>query len=351
MREGKKTLKISNKISGVNIQEFKKPLVKADRLICGLDSVSATTLKDSIDVKRNQNGEITEKEFEHLIYQGLWNFLNLNRPWIATKMKTKESDLILAHIEIIKIELDHHSVINPTGFSGEVVSFYLQGTFVSHETMPFLRTLRSWSEHMIICEEGAALAHNILGEETDIAAFCRENSTEIFLAGEQKIFYLDEIPLGMKHLASFIEEKFSVEESVAKELIVYYTQHGVSKHLEHLFKERFNEFVSNLFIDIEKTLSKNKKLKTETGKRKPMVHINFDNAISEPNRLLNKTTRGTVNLLEQKLRHRDFIIMPEEERTNISVIGLFLYPYSQKTLEFANQLLRRRAKWLIANTF
>ena len=350
MREEKKTLKIINKITGSNIQEFKKPLLKADHLICSLDSASATTIKDFVEVKRNQkNDEITEKEFEHLIYQGLWNFLNLNRPWIASKMNTKESDLILAHIEIVAIELDNHSVINPIGFSGETISFCFQGTLVSREIMPFLGTLRNWSEHFVVCEEGAALAHFIVGEGMDIAAFCGGDSTEIFLAGERKVFYLDEIPLGMKHLASFIMEKFSVTEDVAQELIVYYTQHGVSKHLEHFFKEQFNEFVSNLFSGIDKALVKNKKIKSEKEKRKPVVHLNFNNAVSEPHRLLNKATRGTINILEQKLNHTDFSIIPEEEKTNISIVGLFLYPYSQKTLEFSNQLLHRRAKWLIAN--
>ncbi len=350
IKERGKTLHIFNKISGSNIQEFKKPLLKADRLIYGLDSKSATTLKDFIDVKRNRKeNAITERELEHLIFQGLWNFLNLNRPWIARKMETKESDLILANIEIVGIELDGNKVINPTGFPGETVSFCFQGTFIPREIMPFTETLRAWSQNMTICEEGAALSHFMLGDEMDVTAFCREEATEIFFAGERKVCYIDEIPLGTKHLLSFLVEKFSVNEEVAEELMIYYTQHGVSKHLEHFFREQFNEFVSDLFVGIENTLSKNRKQRAEKEKRKPTIHLNFKHAISEPNQLLNKNIKGTVNLLEQKLHHMDFSIIPEEEKTNISVIGLFLYPFSQKTLESTNQLLHRRAKWLIAN--
>lgn len=350
IKEDKKTLRIFNKILGSNIQEFKKPLLKADRLICGLDSKSATTLKDFVDVKRNKKeDDITEKELEHLIFQGLWNFLNLNRPWIAQKMKTKESDLILANIEIVSIELDGNKVINPMGFSGEMVSFCFQCTFIPREIMPSMETLNTWSQNMMICEEGAALSYFMLGDEIDVTAFCREESTEIFFAGERRVSYIDEIPLGMKHLSSFLVEKFGVGPDVAEELVVYYTQHGVSKHLEHFFKEQFNGFVSDLFLGIETILIKNRKSKTEKEKKKPIIHLNFKNAIAEPHRLLNKNTRGTINLLEQKLHHMDFSILPEEEKTNISTTGLFLYPFSQKKLEFANQLLHRRAKWLIAN--
>lgn len=349
IKEEKKELRIFNKVFGTRIDEFKKPFLKADRLICGLGSDLATTLRETVDVARkDEKEEISEKELEHLIFQGLWNFLNNNRLWISEKMKTKETDLVLAHMEVISMELDGHSVIHPAGFSGKTLSICFQGTFISRETMKLVSSLHSWSQKVLVCEEGAALAHFVSeNEKNEIAAFCHEESTAIFFAGENKLFYLDEISLGMKHLSSFVQEKFGVSGETAEKLIVYYAQHGVSKHLERLFKEQFNSFVSDLFSEIEGALSKNKKVKSEKGKM--IIHLNFNYAVSESRRILNKTVKGTMNVLEKKLGHSGFSIFPEEEKSNISTAGLFVYPFTQHTLAFANQLLHRRAKWLITN--
>jgi len=112
----KKRIKLVKRRKIKNFDKLRKPLAFIDRLVVALDSRHATTLESVVRLKRSKPQEIiNEGELDHLVFRGLWEFLNRYRSWVGKKMGVSDLDLVLSDVQIREVNLGSHRVFNPTG--------------------------------------------------------------------------------------------------------------------------------------------------------------------------------------------------------------------------------------------
>jgi len=117
----------------------------------------------------------------------------------------------------------------------------------------------------------------------------------------------------------------------------------VARFIDRLLGEEFKKFLENL----ERFYSK------KAAGHRPIVHFNFRFNLPAYSSWL-QGFRGQRILFDELAAEQGFKIVHHRRgwvrdflKTNNSILALLTHQYSYPQYEFLNQLLRRRAKWLI----
>lgn len=321
---------------------FKRPLMKRGRIVLSLSGRNATTIENSVSIPReNASEEISEEELEQLLFKGFWSFLNAHRAWTAKKMEASDTELVLANIEVADIAVGPHNVVNPVGLKGRSLRIRLRGTFVPRDLLPLIEALRGKTGELTVVESDAALS-SFLPSEKGVALFCERDHVTVFSVAPEEQRYLRTLAWDMSGFFTGLGEDFGVDALTGERLFEWYTERGMSPRLAGMVERRLR----NVFGDLFERLMRAERRKLARFSRAPF-HVNcyFPMPKSDEWFTIRKTAK--LNSLE---RRREELGIALTEPIPFSTALLFFYPISHPKREVLDQMLRRRAKWLIAYT-
>ena len=345
--EEEKKLEITHKRHYSSFDEIRKFFLRRDFIVLALSGDFSTTIEGSMVVPReNGTEQISEEELEQLIFKGFWGFLNEHRAWTAKKMETTDVDLVLANIEVAEITLGKFNVVNPIGLKGKNLRIRFRGTFVPRALLPVIAMLRERTNELYVMEADAALS-SFLTDEKGIALFCKTDYATVFSVSAEGHRYLRKIPWNLSGLFEKIQNDFGTEEGVAQELFACYARNGVSPRIEI----RMEKYMRDAFSDLFSLFLKSEGRRLARFPRLP-IHINCYFHMPNSDKWLTMKKRTELHSLDQRIKKLGISISDTKKNTRISFSTtlLFFYPTSYPKHEFLDQMLRRRAKWLIAYT-
>lgn len=338
-----KKIQILSTLTAKTISEIKSPLFyRNNQLILALNSESATTIESVVCVKRMSLREpITEGELEQLVFQGFWEFLNANRIFASKKMQIADLDLLLADFEIADLSVGKYRVINPIGLVGGPIIIRFRGTFVPRNLIDDIVKLKKITYNITVLERGAALSTIIAGKQ-HLAGFCENKKTIIFLAHENKIAFESKINWGVLNLIHTIADVFSVDENVASIILNLYLQDKISKKMSLRLSKITQKEISNL---INMIYAEHKEL-TSGALRNVILNLHFPFSTPKIHKWFDKKRAIQTKSFEENLNKLEFSIYGEA--ASLHTKALILYANLRPKYEILNNLLKRRAKWLIA---
>lgn len=302
---------------------------KINRLILILDSKKASTVQSVITLKRPQMAApVNENELDQMISKSFWNFLNRYRRWGAQKMEQRDSELILADVGIIGLKIGGQKVFNPLGFRGRDFSIFLKGTFVGREVLSWFDNLRSDCEVFIV-EKGASF-YNFLSKRHPFLAVCGDSETGIFALSGGDIFFRRKIDWGYKDILGEFEKNLSLNEETARRLMEPYLKGLISEKVRRFFsriwQNQFDKFVKKLNL------------------AKASFVFDFPLPAGErwTERFQSRSFSPAAYLIENGFKLEGLTARP-------TVLASLLDSYRRPEYNHLNQMLKRRARWLIPN--
>ena len=329
-----------------SLDKLKKPFWQTDRFILGLDPSSATTIESVVRLKRSRPQEIiNEAELDHLIFRGLWEFLNHYRGWAARKMKISDLDLILAGIEIRDVGLGTHRVFNPLGFKGPDFFLRFRGTFVPRSLLEVISPFKKWTEDFMVIELPCVVSASI-PEYKDFVVHTADLKTSVFAFKDEENLFFRELPWGFLKVLGSVARHFGTDEETAQLIIGRFLKGEVSERVHRAVESLINrEF--RVLLDMIGSLY-NKSVIRE----KPTVYFNFLFNLTPPEFLFGSNRMRPVNF-KKWLEIQGFSLVCKvrelDNRLLENPLAIVSHPYHYHHYEPLNRLLRRRAKWLVVH--
>ena len=240
LHERRGVLRVSRRTSKIPLAEVKKSILPVSSCVVGLSSSSAVTIEDIVAVERSSaTDKILKEELEHLLFQGLWKFLNEHRPHAGKRLDVPESKTVLANIEIIDAGVDGKSVSRVLHTCGKKISFRLRGTFVSESKLEFFESLHErFSAQVFATECGAGLAFfgkTHFPKKKAVVISGREK-TNIFSVKENMLSFKKSVLWGTEKILAVIEKEYSVSRDVALSLLKMYLSEEMSPKMLASFR-------------------------------------------------------------------------------------------------------------------
>jgi len=343
----KKKIKLVKRRKIKNFDKLRKPLAFIDRLVVALDSRHATTLESVVRLKRSKPQEIiNEGELDHLVFRGLWEFLNRYRSWVGKKMGISDLDLVLADVQIREVNLGSHKVFNPTGFKGREVLFRFRATFVPRSMADLVSKFRSWASDLLVVENHSIVSLSI-PEPTDFVVHLAETRTCVFASRPEERLYCKECLWGAKNIPRAIANTFSVDEDVAQAIVGRYLENGVSPKVARIVDALIrSEF--RILLDMLNSIYN----KRENFLVRPAIHFNFKSFVPRPEYLFSNNRLKSVDFANWALREgysfvgsgKKYFSSPLHQGT----VALLQHSYTDAHYDFVNRLLKRRVRWLVS---
>ncbi len=341
--EGKSVAVLSS-VFVSDARRFFHPLKVGESIEVALGSAHATTVEASLSLARDNAATIiTENEMDHLVFKGLWEFLHQHRAWAAKKMKISDLSLVLASIEVKDVMLGSHHVFNPIGFKGETVTLRLRGTFVARELLPVLERVKSWGTLTVI-EEGVALADAIPQDECFVVCADRK-TTSVFWKGRGVIRYVEEIAWGTELFAKALGESLGLEYDTAVRILTYVSERGASpsvmRHCDSVLRKQYDALYDAVHSEA---------LKKKAGVKRAEVFFYFKD-MTIP-RFLADAVKGREIRIDEYMERAEYSIETKKRTVfdpamSQTTLALLLSAEHVPKYDFLNQLLLRRARWLI----
>jgi hypothetical protein len=325
---GQALLKKQNKIKTLDdISKSLLPKFVYDKIILALRAESVVTIESSVPVFRvHQDELIDEGELDGLLFHALWSFLNKFRPLAAKKLNTSELDLVIANIAVFGVRLQGHNVFNPLGFSGKEIEFSFRVSFISRSLLPVLEQIAKRSEiGPIVAERGAILAS--MASKPGIFFDVDATKTLWYEIGNECGFrgFFD---WGYLNIYSSLGNMFGVSPLYASNLVSRFSSHRISLRMkgviEKVIREEYKKFKD--YADASLMLEHHELLRGE-GR---VIHFEEEHVSS-------------IFFSDERYKISDDTLFLGQ--TIFS--ALVLFPYVHPQYEYLNQLLRRRAKWLV----
>lgn len=312
------------------------------RGIVVLDGRRAATVAAKARIRRTDgNRPIDEGEIDTLMFKALWEFLNHYRPWAAKKFGVADLDLALASIEVVDVLLDGHRVLNPLGFKGSLFEAGFRGTLVVRSFTEALGRFRGWVDEFVIAERGSGLAEIALRTDGSLFVDVGTERAQVFAHRDESVAFLRELPWGTGAISSAVSDRFLVDQVTAGRMLSAVASGRAS--------ERFTRAVDRIArAEVEKfaTLVAS----SDTGGKRPQGSIAVH--VREPlPRFQAMLARQAFTVLDDAaiLSTRGFSsAVLEREEVFGETFAMLTYPYHHPHYRSLNQLLRRRARWLIA---
>lgn len=307
----------------------------SEETIFALSSRRSRTIEASFSIPRdNSHKSITEGELEHLIFRSVWQFLNKYRKWACVQLGISDFDLVLADVQITKVAIDNHSVLQPLGLKGESFNVVLRGTFTSRSTLEDINKIDGISERINVLErlngasyfseKGDAIVHL---EGDHLSLFHRNSDLKIIKSFSR----------GVNPLIEFVSQKLDVSHEESLIVLEKYFNRELSSRFTDLIKERSDKYINDL-IDIFNELREDYNrvlfnvpdfiypyLRT---KSKNIFHFNFKEILEDKGFRVIMDKRSDYNI------HNEFLVL--------AGASLFLPRY-----KMINDIVKRRAGWLV----
>ena len=306
-----------------------------DRIVLAFQAKRVATVESSISVSRvHPESLITEGELDGLLFHALWSFLNKFRPLAAKKLNTTELDLVIANIAVFGVRLQGHTVFNPLDFSGKDIEFFFRVSFISRSLLPSLEKIAKYS-HIgpVVVERGAILAS--IASKPGILFVVDEQNTNWYEMGNECGFR-GSFMWGYGDIYKALGDMCGVSSQYAKHIIERFCSHRISLkiqgNIEKTIREEYKKFRD--CGDASLATEHHELLRGEAR----VIHFE-DQLIS------------SLFLSDERYKIADSMLFTFQDAAwsgDCSLSSsLTVFPYVHPQYEYLNQLLRRRAKWLV----
>ncbi|MDO8469817.1 MAG: hypothetical protein Q7S84_02215 [bacterium] len=369
-----------------DFRSVRRRLFPFDRGVVVLDGRRATTVESIARVRREViERPIDEGELDTLVFKALWEFLNRYRSWAAKKMDIADLDLTLAAIEVINVSLDGHRLLNPIGFRGGVLAVGFRGTFVPRTLAEAFNRFHGWVGELTVAERGSLLASTLLKGSGGYLLDVGEQRTTVFIRRDEDLAFLREFDWGAASVITAVAEHFMSSPLVARELLTAVAHGRTSERFARAVDRVLRLKATQLLEYIDGLSGKRKLTSIKVSGSKPAHDAAVDRSAGD--RLVH--FRASVPRFQTLLSHapiscisadqvcsaRGFTVVGNappsrcrsplwrgegpprpappwrsEASTTFSAetFAAVMYPYARREYGILNQLLRRRARWLIA---
>ncbi|MFA5870822.1 MAG: hypothetical protein WC842_02955 [Candidatus Paceibacterota bacterium] len=328
LRDGEATIKKQKGIKSLgDISKSLLPKFAYDRIILALRAENVATIESSVSVSRvHQDELIDEGELDGLLFHALWSFLNKFRPLAAKKLNTSELDLVIANIAVFGVKLQGHSVFNPLGFSGKEIEFSFRVSFISRSLLPMLEKIAKRSEiGPIVSERGAILASMV--SKPGILFDVDRTRTLWYEMGDECGFR-GFINWGYSDIYTSLGNMFGVSPEYARNLIPRFSSRRISLRIKGVIEKVVRDEYKR-FKDYADASLKEEHHELLRGEGR-IIHFEDENV-------------SLVFSSDERYKISDNMLFSGKT----TFFALVLFPYVHPQYEYLNQLLRRRAKWLV----
>jgi hypothetical protein len=343
----RKNIFILQRRTAGNPGDIRRPWRPPEKIIFSLGGQKAATAESVVAVRRSAPGErIAAEELEQLVFKALWEFLNRYRPWAGKKLKAPDVDLILSDIQVRDVLLNDRRIFNPVGFDGREISFRLRGTFIGRSVLPLVAKFRSWGPVAVV--EGGSILTDAVPADGEWLALPDEASTPIYRRREEESAFEGEINWDIRRIAESIRREFLLEPEALPELFRRYERGEVSDKLKRLM----DALIRNGLTELGDAAHAHA-VKGHPASR-PRVYFHLRLPLAPQAEWL-KYLRGDILRLDERLERENFTIAVKAPAAGFSpardqaTLALLLYSYDAPQYGFLNDVLRRRARWLIPN--
>lgn len=339
--EPERKIRIVNRLFGTSLDDFTLPFFRADSLVFATHGKCATTVQNTVHLSRTDPGrEIDDREFEDLIFRGLWEYFSTYRGFSSKKMGVSDSNIVLSEISISELAMDDRTIVNPIGITGKKLSMRFRGTFLTKETAARGEKLKSWAREVFITESRGTLATFISGKN-DIVVFCGEEDSSAFFARTDRVLFAGDIAWNSSVILEELENSFGIDRDNARAIFERYTQGDVSS--------AFLNFCDRILSKHLRTFLESITMGQRRGGSPPLTtHVVFFFPIPKHIHWLKNAGRFRINSLEERFSELGFYT-EKTENFSIATNIFALYPALFPKNELANKLLSRRAKWINKN--
>lgn len=318
--------------------------IKRDCLVASFGKDRATTVQRVIRIERDDpKATMGTEELEELVFKAFWEFLNVYRGRAAKKMGVPETDLVLAHFEVIRAGVGKYAIINPSSLAGKDFFLELRGTFVPRGLLPTVERLRACAKRLYVVEGNAALA-TLITEKNAFMVECGRGPAEMFDSSPDECAFTEELDWSLDRMFQGIAAALGTDLEVAENLFSRYTERRVSERVAAFFEKEFKAAL----VELAEAVAAVQKGRMKRAPVRIAFRFAFPRGTEFPNgeRQLSfgalETRRETLGI--RAVTDRDAV--PVDTRTAL----LLFYPFSYPTLLPLMQVLARRVKWLIAYT-
>ncbi|MFH1161948.1 MAG: hypothetical protein V1696_01600 [Candidatus Jorgensenbacteria bacterium] len=313
----------------------RRPLFPWDRIVAGLDSSRATTVEQTVRVRRKDAVRaMDEGELDSLLYRGFWGLLNRHRAWAAEKMSVSELELTLSGVRVVRLSLDGRETLNPLGLAGRELALRLRATFIPRDLLGLVRGLAGKAREVVVLEEESAMGVTVCAPGQYLFHIM-ETKTEVFGADEETTMHRGEYPWGVGHLDRAVGKLFGVGDAVARLILSRYTIGEVSPRLGRAIAQALSGELAALRGIVDQHLKR--------GKRRFQGSVAVRVPLAFPPRWLHELHLRPVGAAE-KLAAQGFTMIPSEMPDATMALIAISAPEGEEGL--VNQLLRRRVRWL-----
>ena len=344
-----RTVTLSDRYHIETLEALLRPSLRSsgyDRAIFAFNADKATTIEGVAHVVRDYPTEpINEGELDAMLFKAFWSFLNKYRPFAAKKFGTTELEPVVANIVVCGVSLGDHKVFNPLDFSGRDVTIRFRGTFVPRTILEPLEKISKFVKgNIIVIERGTILSEALNGE--NVFVDITDTAAEVYATLNNESSYLGRCEWGTRHITHSLAKFFGVNESIVSEVLTRYTKNQVSEKVRRVI-ERIAKEEANVLRGMLAPLLK------EAGIGKmSLVKYAFRSRAMLPAALMDEMGFSKASFSEEwfggdmKFEMKETVYDKASEWQHQSFV-LLGYPYLHPQYAFLNQLLRRRARWLV----
>ncbi len=314
-----------------------------DKCIIALTSLEIATFQKIVNLKRKKpKEEISESELDELIFKGFWEFLSQYRNVAAKRMELTELDLVLSSIEVLDINLDSHSVLNPLNCKGDLFSIDFRGTFISRDFQAYISKFKSFAKKMILVERDSINTSLIPGS-FDFFINVSDLRANIFSSHRGEISFYNEISWGKRNLVESLGKRLALDEETRFSFLDFFIKNGASAKIRKVIETELKNGLDIFFKFI------NSSLKIKSSQKHLIIYFNF--YFDFPDFLIKNFNIKIIDF-RRWLNSNGFSIIDKRnvlENADNSTFVFLSYDYLNPHYAHLNQLLKRRVKWLTVN--
>lgn len=198
--------------------------LKQRKIFIKFSSDLALGMHETFLVSRPADSPIDEPELERIIAQAVTKFGDAGRTLAAEKLGVAASDIVFGNINIWKTVIDGHQILNPLGCRGVNFEVQLGGSFIRQDAASAASAFSFDLSDATVAHIPLAYLFSELNKINQPALFVSVGTRETALLqiGPGKVFPYDSFAWGEANLVSGLEQKFSVNNQIARETRAVY---------------------------------------------------------------------------------------------------------------------------------
>lgn len=201
-------------------------------------------------IRQDARKKIDETELQNAVSQVIWRMFDGERSVLARRLNISELDVILIDARVIGVKIDGAKILNPLGFSGNVIEIDLAETLVNRPLVEKASGLSGRGKEIVLAlEPAASLAYSLREKSADenlVVAKIFSGKTCLYFSNSERTAYLSDFDWGENNLIEEAGRELGLNSKIAAEIIESYSRSEVSPYFFSKFRPYFSRALSGL---------------------------------------------------------------------------------------------------------